>query len=411
MRPTRSFSSTETPAGNTISAPRLGTRRSTERPGRRRHVLLSAMFASVLLLLPLATVTSASAQVPQGVGLGITPIYPSLVIVGDTGVVGQLSIINNSTGVGSVTLTSITLNPACLDLTCVTPDLGVLQLSPTGIGVAGTCTGMGFTIAPGVGGAFTFTPTTPVILTPPSAVSDLDTCLITFSFDVLKAPVLDGDVVSPGLQTRAFATTGGFAFTDEAERLEGTGTGTTLTTVGLRETDLTTRASGAVPLGSPISDTATLTGGFNPTGTITFTLYGPNNAECTGGAIFTSVVPVVGNGSYVSAPFVPVFLGTYRWIASYSGDANNGPVTTSCADPLEAVLVSAQVITTTTTVPPVTTTLPPQVGSVTSIPPPPLARTGSDLPALAAVAALLLAFGAHLVTMSVRRRKEGWPSW
>ena len=303
-------------------------------------------------------------------------------------------------------MTSITHNPACQDLVCATPDLGVLQLSTTGTGTAGTCTGTPFAIALGANGNYIFTPTPPVILTPP-AVSDLDTCVIDFTFDVLKAPVLDGDVVSPGLQTRAYATTAGFAFTDEAERLEGTGTGTTLTTVGLRPNALTTRASGTVGLGQQISDTATLSGGFNPTGTMTFTLFGPNNAECAGGTIFTSVIPVAGNGSYASAPFVPVFIGTCRWIASYSGDLNNGAVTTSCADPLEAVVVSAQIDHHRS---PVTTTLPPEVGNFVAVPPP-LARTGSDLPALAAVAALLLAFGAHLVTMSVRRRKEGWPSW
>jgi hypothetical protein len=367
------------------------------------------MFAAVLLFLPLATANSASAQVQQGVGLGITPIYPSLVIVGDTGVAAQLSIINNSTGVGSVTLTEITLNPSCLDLVCATPDPGVLQFSPTGIGVGGTCDTVGFTITPGLNGRAVFTPATPVILTPPGP-GDLDTCLITFSFNVLKTPTLDGDAVSPGIQTRGYATTTGYAFTDAAERLEGTGTGTSITTVGLRETAVTTRASGTIPLGSAITDTATLTGGFNPTGTMTFTLYGPNNATCTGASIFTSVTPVVGNGSYVSAPFVPVFVGTYRWIALYSGDLNNGPAgPTLCNDALEAVLVSAQQVT--TTIPPVTTTLPPQIGSVTSVPTPPLARTGSNLPAMAAVATLLLAFGAHLVTMSVRRRKEGWPSW
>ena len=370
------------------------------------------MFASVLLVLPLATANVASAQVAQGVGLGITPIYPSLVIVGQTGVAAQLSIINNSTGVGSVTLTEITLNPSCLDLVCATPDPGVLQFSPTGIGVAGTCNGVGFTITPGLNGRAVFTPTTPVILTPPSAVSDLDTCLITFSFNVLKTPALDGDTVSPGIQTRGYSTTTGFAFTAAAERLEGTGTGTSITTVGLRETVLTTRASGQIPLGSQITDTATLTGGSNPTGTMTFNLFGPDNAVCSGAPIFTSTRPVTGNGDYVSAPFTPTAAGTYRWVALYSGDANNGPAgPTACADTLEAVLVSAQA-TTTTTVPLVTTTLP-QVGSVTSVAPPPLARTGSNLPAMAAVAALLLAFGGHLVAVSMRRRRDifGWPTW
>ena len=161
-------------------------------PDRRRTLALAAVFALMLLLVPLATANRASAQIiPQGVGLGVTPIYPSLVIVGQTGVAAQLSILNNSAGVGPVTLTEITLNPSCLDLLCATPDLGVLQLSPTGLGVAGVCNGVSFTITPGVDGDFIFTPAAPVVLTPPSILDDLDTCLINYSFNVLKAPVLD----------------------------------------------------------------------------------------------------------------------------------------------------------------------------------------------------------------------------
>ena len=60
-----------------------------------------------------------------------------------------------------------------------------------------------------------------------------------------------------------------------------------------------------------------------PTGTITFTLFGPNNPTCTGAAIFTSTVPVAGNGVYPSAPFTATTPGTYNWVAAYSGDANN----------------------------------------------------------------------------------------
>jgi hypothetical protein len=339
------------------------------------------------------------------------------VIVGQTGVAAQLSIINNSTGVGPVTLTQITLNPSCLDLLCATPDLGVLQLSATGFGVAGVCNAVSFTITPGLSGAYVFTPAIPVVLTPPSILDDLDTCLINFSFNVLKVPALDA-AASAGLQTRAFATTSGNGLTLLAEPLDGTGTGTTITTVGLRETALTTRASGPIAIGQPIGDTATLTGAFNPTGTITFTLFGPDNVECAGPPIFTSTNPVTTNGDYASALFTPTLVGTYRWVAHYSGDLNNGPAgPTSCNDALEAVLVS-QVTTTTsttsTTLPlGVTTTLPPSaLPFVTTVVPPPLVRTGSSLMPLAALAAFLLVLGAHLVLGSVRRRGDGfrWPT-
>ncbi|MCA1683596.1 MAG: hypothetical protein LC708_00470, partial [Actinobacteria bacterium] len=109
---------------------------------------------------------------------------------------------------------------------------------------------------------------------------------------------------------------------------------------------LTTVASVSVPEGGAIHDTATLAGGIAPTGTITFTLFGPDNATCTGTPIFTSTVPVAGNGSYPSGNFVtqvngPAGPGTYRFVATYSGDLNNaaaGP--TACGDPAEAVVVT-----------------------------------------------------------------------
>jgi hypothetical protein len=47
-----------------------------------------------------------------------------------------------------------------------------------------------------------------------------------------------------------------------------------------------------VTLGEPISDTATLSGGDNPTGTITFTVYRPDDEDCSGDPAFTSDVDV-----------------------------------------------------------------------------------------------------------------------
>ncbi|MCA1683944.1 MAG: hypothetical protein LC708_02290, partial [Actinobacteria bacterium] len=110
--------------------------------------------------------------------------------------------------------------------------------------------------------------------------------------------------------------------------------------VGRLVVGLVTRASGPVTAGSIIFDTATLSGGFNPTGTIRFDLFGPDNATCTGTPVFSSMVPVNGNGSFNSSSFTPTAPGTYRWVATYSGDANNAPAVTACNDPLEQVVVS-----------------------------------------------------------------------
>ena len=102
---------------------------------------------------------------------------------------------------------------------------------------------------------------------------------------------------------------------------------------------LTTQASPAVAVGGQIHDTAFLSGGVNPTGTITFDLYGPGDTTCAGPALFTSVVPVNGNGSYDSTSFTALVAGTYQWVANYSGDANNAAAATACNDPDESVIV------------------------------------------------------------------------
>jgi hypothetical protein len=104
---------------------------------------------------------------------------------------------------------------------------------------------------------------------------------------------------------------------------------------------LTAQASPTVPAGGSISDLATLAGGFNPAGTITFRLFGPSDPTCAAAPIFTSMPAVSGNGTYPSGSFVASAPGTYRWEASYSGDSENaaaGP--TVCSDPAEAVVVS-----------------------------------------------------------------------
>ncbi|MDQ6615800.1 MAG: VCBS repeat-containing protein [Actinomycetota bacterium] len=103
---------------------------------------------------------------------------------------------------------------------------------------------------------------------------------------------------------------------------------------------IVTTASPSVVIGGPISDSAVLSGGFFPTGTITFTLYGPFNATCIGPPAFTSTVVVSGNGTYPSSPFTPTAAGSFNWVASYSGDANNAAVTSACGVPGETSTVN-----------------------------------------------------------------------
>ena len=90
-----------------------------------------------------------------------------------------------------------------------------------------------------------------------------------------------------------------------------------------------------------MKDTATLAGGQStPTGTITFRLYGPDDATCPGSAgSFTDTKNVSsGNGAYDSENFTPTcWPGTYRWTADYSGDANNSAPSSPCNAANESV--------------------------------------------------------------------------
>jgi Bacterial Ig-like domain (group 3) len=102
---------------------------------------------------------------------------------------------------------------------------------------------------------------------------------------------------------------------------------------------ITTAASDGGPIGTQIHDTAQVSGGDNPTGTVTFSLFAPSNPTCAGGegstgAVQTVTVPLGTNGSATSAgtPFTTTEVGTYNWIAKYSGDADNKSVSTACTD-------------------------------------------------------------------------------
>ena len=92
---------------------------------------------------------------------------------------------------------------------------------------------------------------------------------------------------------------------------------------------ISTLASPAVPAGGRISDSATLTGGFAPTGTVTFTLYGPGDATCSN-ALHSTTVPVGAGGVSHSGDVEAGAAGTYNWVATYSGDLNNLPVSSAC---------------------------------------------------------------------------------
>lgn len=120
-----------------------------------------------------------------------------------------------------------------------------------------------------------------------------------------------------------------------------------------------TEAVEKVIVGQPFHDTAKLHGGDDPTGTISFTLYGPSaSPSCTvADTIGTVHVTVDGDGTYQSPDMTVQVPGTYWWIARYNptSDSNNVSVRNTCGDDEELTVVSAAATPTPTEVAPTAT--------------------------------------------------------
>jgi len=108
---------------------------------------------------------------------------------------------------------------------------------------------------------------------------------------------------------------------------------------------ITSQASPDATLGALVGDVATTIGRIDPVGPadVVFRLYGPDNATCTGTPIFVSTVPIANTPvtplTSTGEPFRPTAVGTYRWVATYTGDANNEAVSGVCGDPTETTVL------------------------------------------------------------------------
>ena len=144
----------------------------------------------------------------------------------------------------------------------------------------------------------------------------------------------------------------GFSYTGDTSNNAVSGCGGTNEsfTVTQATTSLSTSASTNVSVGLSVSDAATLSNGYNPTGTITYTLYGPSPTQsCTTqvGQVTKSVTS--GNGNYTSPTITPTQAGTYWWIANYGGDSNNTATTNGCGATGESSVINKVTPTITTT--------------------------------------------------------------
>ena len=119
---------------------------------------------------------------------------------------------------------------------------------------------------------------------------------------------------------------------------------------------LGTTASPALSLSAPVTGTAgraiapsslsaTLAGGFSPTGAIGFRVFGPRAtppSSCASGGTTVGSATVNRKASYTpTAGFVPPSGGIYYWYATYAGDTANDPAVSACAAGMPRTIVAA----------------------------------------------------------------------
>ena len=342
--------------------------------GRGRPALTWAILSLVVAIVG-ALIVGVVTPARAGVGLGVTPTFPGPVTVGQVGVPGSLQIVNNSTtpdDVDPITieptfpgLPAISLVPSCGTPfgtgsgDCPVPDPGVFSINSPAMGEVGTaCEGITFTVTviDPVTGKVSFTPSVPFDLDVPGSAND--TCRINFTYNVLKRPLLDSQPAIAGRQTSQIGFASGL---NHATNTPGSGIGQSNVTVLAAAATIITSATPQVTIGSPINDTATVTGvptAPAPTGTVVFTLFGPADPTCAGPVIFTSApIPLAGGPPPTanSGNFTPTSIGTYNWVAVYSGDNNYDPVTSPCGAPNESSVIAAAQATIVTSATPAVT--------------------------------------------------------
>jgi len=194
-------------------------------------------------------------------------------------------------------------------------------------------------------------------------------------------------------------TTGGLYGNTGAVTMDTNTVSRCASTGGLAGPSITTTPSGSVPPGGSISDSATVIGGASPTGSVAFELFGPGDVTCTT-PIATRAGALVA-GSAVSGDVTATLAGTYRWVATYSGDAHNSPAVSHCGS--ETVLVTSTTLTgraygltataTVLGIPLVNVTPRPDTGHVST-----LSSTTTSTPCIASVPG---AVSAHVVCANV----------
>ncbi|MGD1049580.1 MAG: hypothetical protein ABR947_00735 [Solirubrobacteraceae bacterium] len=91
----------------------------------------------------------------------------------------------------------------------------------------------------------------------------------------------------------------------------------------------TSQQPASATVGSSIADKATVSGGDDPSGTVTFVLY--SNSTASGTPLFTDANVALSGGSATSTGYTATATGTDYWVATYNGDTNNNSVSSGTA--------------------------------------------------------------------------------
>jgi hypothetical protein len=279
---------------------------------------------------------AAHAQTSPGVLVTVKPVFPAEVTVGEPLVPASLELASSE--ILPVLVTSITV------------DSDGLALSPAALGTGPTCPGVPFGVVPDPSGRSVFIPSAPIVL-PPFANVFPATCTIRFTF-------FSGVAARPAVRT--VATLRVFSGLSADQVVSGE------STTAVRPAPVTvTVLSGPVPvaLGGTVEATAAVIPQFGdqpvpplvppPTGSVTFSLYGPDDPACRGRPARVSPdQPLALVLLAHSAALRPSFAGTYRWVGRYSGDAAHAPTSSACSADTSVTGpgVTSTVATTTSTV-------------------------------------------------------------
>ncbi|MGH9279907.1 MAG: hypothetical protein ACRD12_17640, partial [Acidimicrobiales bacterium] len=294
-------------------------------------------------------VVPARAAVTTTVTVGVFPQFPTRVTLGSTGIPGSINLINGSSpphATAALTVTELTLVPACGNFTptCAgAADPRVFELDSRGTGGAGTgCAGVSFdvTVIDTTTGRVRFSRTdgAPLLLGRTDMTTELDTCLINFTFSNPDKPTIDSHPGVGELQTNQV----GYLAVRHPDGTTGTDQGEDVTTV---------------VVGTPPTTTSTTTTTLPPT-TTTTTLPPTTTSTTT-----TTLPPTT-----TTTTLPPTTTTTTTTTLPPTTTTTLPPTTTSTLPPTTTSTLPPTTTTTTTKPPTTTTTVPPTTTTTTKPP-------------------------------------------